>query len=67
MWWLRVPDKRGFFVIILPFDRVTVIIIRCSRQLMQEIGWGFLGATEGELPVMDPKRQDWDGEDHVWL
>ena len=37
------PDKRGFFVKILPFDRVTVIIIRCYRQLMQEIGWGFLG------------------------
>ena len=25
-----------------PFHRVTVIIIRCYRQLMQEIGWGFL-------------------------
>lgn len=43
---------------ILPFDRVTVIIIRCSRQLMQEIGWGFLGKA-------GLRRDTGDGTDQV--
>lgn len=42
----------------LSWDRVTVIIIRCSRQLMQEIGWGFLGKPDRreKQEILDPCR-----------